>query len=786
MSVSFASYEIARSGLTVNERGLYVTGHNISNVNTLGYVRQQAMIKNGPVQTTYNRNGMLQVGLGADIQQIRQIRHTFLDSIYRQENTTLGYWDTRRKTFQDVEAIMAEPMESGLQNVLNQFWDAWQELSKEPDSLTVRALVRQRGEALAAQINHMGAQLDRLQKDLNSEISVRIGEVNEITSQVAKLNLAIRKAEISGDTANDYRDQRNTLLDRLTKLANVDINEMQDGQIDVTLGGYFLVQKGVSTNLYAAERNAGDIFYVPKLEGTNIEVSIQSGIIKGLMESRGEVSGAVGGVENGTPNTKADITFVVDLSGASGMDLDEIKEKMKSYVEELDKHGVDYNVRLITTNNNTYTAPVLYNKSQYKDFMNKVDLLTTAAGPQTDDFTGIFNEIDGLSFRPDANKYVVAFTNDAVSATDPIAGVTKGSKITVAFPLTVTAGVNDTLKLKIDGEAVTVNIDPGPYANIADMAAELQEKINDATGSAADIAVDVVDGRLRFTSGSTGSASCIQIEKSSTAASNLGLDNALQVTGESEANAYNTILGNNGIKLSVATDTGTGWDAVTGTTGGKLYEDITLADAIGEDVNKDVNKGISVIQYSSNIVSDMRARLNALVNLLTREVNYLHKGGMTMGDTPSAGADFFTAINPNRPLEMGNIRLNPNLSDLNNIAASLTGAKGNNENAREIANLRYVPLLQDVNGLLSTDDYYQAIILTMGNNGSDAARITESQEKLVRSADASRLAITGVSMDEEMTNMMKYKFAYDASSRVLNIVDDMIDTIISRMGVVGR
>lgn len=785
MSVSLASYEIARSGLTVNERGLYVTGHNISNVNTLGYVRQQAMIKNGPVQTTYTKNGMLQLGLGADIQQIRQIRHTFLDSIYRQENTTLGYWDTRRKTFQDIEAIMAEPMESGLQNVLNQFWDAWQELSKEPDSLTVRALVRQRGEALAAQINHMGAQLDRLQNDLNSEISVRIGEVNEITSQIAKLNLAILKTEISGDTANDYRDQRNTLLDRLTKLANVDINEMQDGQVDITLGGYFLVQKGVSTNLYAAERNAGDIFYVPKLEGTNIEVPIRSGIIKGLMESRGEVSGAVGGVENGTPNTKADITFVVDVSDGSGLDLDEIKAKIKSYVEELDKHGVDYNVRLITTSNNTYSAPVLFNKSQYDAFMNAVDLLSTDSASQTDDFTGIFNAIDGLNFRPDANKYVVAFTNDAVSATDPIAGVTKGSVVADNFPLTVTAGTKDTLKLKIDGETVTVTIDPGTYS-MDEMAEELESKINAATGTAADITVDVVDGRLRFTSGSTGSASGIQIEKGSAAASDLGLNNALQVTGESEANAYKTILGNNGIKLSVATDAGTGWDTVTSTTGGKLYEDITLADTVGGDVNVDVNKGISVIQYSSNIVSDMRARLNALVNLLTREVNYLHKNGMTMGDNPSAGADFFTVINPNRPLEMGNIRLNPNLSDLNNIAASLAGDNGDNTNARNIANLRYVPLLQDVNGLLSTDDYYQAIILTMGNNGSDAARITESQEKLVRSADASRLAITGVSMDEEMTNMMKYKFAYDASARVLNIVDDMIDTIISRMGLVGR
>jgi flagellar hook-associated protein 1 FlgK len=190
--------------------------------------QQQAMIKNGPCgDRGLTRAVLCRLGSELISRRYRQIRHTFLDNIYRQENTTLGYWEARQKTYVDLQAIMAEPMESGLQNVLNQFWDSWQELSKEPDSLTVRALVRQRTEALIQQINHMGSQLDRLQNDLNSEITVRIDEVNEITREIAKLNVAILKSEVSGDTASDYRDQRNTLIDRLTKLVKVDVNEMQ-------------------------------------------------------------------------------------------------------------------------------------------------------------------------------------------------------------------------------------------------------------------------------------------------------------------------------------------------------------------------------------------------------------------------------------------------------------------------------------------------------------------------------------------------------------------------------
>ena len=191
MGIGFASYEIARTGLYVSEQGLNVTGHNISNVNTPGYSRQQVVIMDNPYLNIYTNQGLLQLGLGADIQQIRQIRNTFLDNIYRQENSTLGYWETRRKTFEDVEAILAEPMQVGLQNSLNEFWDAWQELSKEPESLTVRAMVRQRGEALVQKINHLGEQLDNLQNNLNLELEVRIEEIISITSRIAELNMLI-------------------------------------------------------------------------------------------------------------------------------------------------------------------------------------------------------------------------------------------------------------------------------------------------------------------------------------------------------------------------------------------------------------------------------------------------------------------------------------------------------------------------------------------------------------------------------------------------------------------
>lgn len=704
MASSFSSFEIARSGMFVNERALYVTGHNISNVNTHGYVRQQAMIETAPYITSPLKNGLMQIGLGADIQQIRQIRHIFLDNIYRQENTTLGYWETRSKTFQDVQAILGEPMGIGLQSIMNEFWNAWHELSKDPDSLTARAVVRQRGEALVNHINHLGKQLDRLQNDLNSEVAVRVDEVNSITARIAELNEVILKSEISGDNANDYRDQRNVLLDRLSKLVDAEIIEMQDGQVNVTLGGYFLVNKNKQTRLYVDEKEAGALFYVLKLEGTDVVISPGNGIIKGLMESRGEVSGALGSYENGTPNTKADIVFVFDLSQGSGAAyLDKLispvnppldmETPIEKYINDLNRRGIDYELQLVTFDG-TAALQGNYGKDTAA-FISAVNSLAESSNPLNN-----FGEADGVvplltsipDFRADAAKHAIIFTHESIGG------------------------------------------DEG-----ADIDSTMAREYLDALSSAG-INVSMVVPSNYFSEG-------------------------------------------------FGTET-VGWDSIS-----KNLHDIDSASYeslmvdIASDVMTTVNRNISTIKETNNIISDLKRRLNAIVNIMAREINYLHRSGKTLGTPPVPGEDFFTAIDPSYPIEMGNIRLNPIFSTpygLNNIVASATGDSGNNEVALKIANLRHEPIMADLEGVLSLDEYYQAIILNVGNYGLNAERICENQTKLVTSADLSRQAITGVSMDEEMANMLKYKFAYNASSRVFNIIDEMIETVVSRMGLTGR
>ena len=84
--------------------------------------------------------------------------------------------------------------------------------------------------------------------------------------------------------------------------------------------------------------------------------------------------------------------------------------------------------------------------------------------------------------------------------------------------------------------------------------------------------------------------------------------------------------------------------------------------------------------------------------------------------------------------------------------------------------------------ILSLDTYYQNIILDLGNKGYEASTMVESYRSLVTQADANRQSIMGVSLDEEMTNMIKYKFAYNANAKVIDVVNQMLETIMYRMG----
>lgn len=678
-----SSLNIAVSGLSANQKALEVTGHNVSNLGTAGFSRQNVVMATFAPRTY----GNWKVEMGVSVEQVRQIRHMFMDNIYRTESNALGYWQARNTALTDIQYILGEPMSDGLQSALNRFWDAWQELSKAPESLTVRALLRQRAEALVETINHIGDQLNRLQKDLNTEIKLRIDEVNDITKQIADLNIKIMTALAAGNNPNDYYDERNALVDRLSTLVSVNTYNGPDGNMDIIVGGYFLVSKGVQTRIYAAASDDLSYFYTPKVEGYDVEINLGQGLIQGLLEARGQVNGAMGSYENGSPNTTADVTIAVDIANNTDKDyLTKIQNQIRGLAEDLGKRGLDYNLRLVIVG--AGDSPTI------QSYGRDVDALVgdlSSATPGTDktyDFGDVI-DLAASNADPIANKYLLMFTGASINGNDSVAG--------------------------------------------ADQIKAYLEKLN----------------KHGFT---------------------------LSVATTSDY--YN------------AGDTGeSGWNALVSQTNGKLY-DVDSADyaslmkTMSKDINNDVNMKISTIPDSLDLIPTVRKQLNALVNIMVREINYLHLSGKTLNGAD--GGLFFETINPNLPLEMSNLAVGSSLKDLNNIAAGVIDANGDNTLALQIAGLRNAYLMTGNGKVLSLDTYYQNIVMDLGNKGQEAANMVESQSKLANQADQIRQAIMGVSLDEEMASMIKFKYAYNANSKVINVINTMLETLIFRLGLAGR
>ncbi|SKC55909.1 flagellar hook-associated protein FlgK [Maledivibacter halophilus] len=299
MTSTFFGFNIARSGLFASQRALNITGHNISNVNTAGYTRQRLNILQSSPMTLPNGQGML--GTGVDTDSIVQIRHEFLDFKYRGGNTDLGEWQTKADALQNIEAIFNEPSDAGIRKVLDEFFSSLHELNKTPESLTVRALVRQRSIALAKNINHMAEQFTKMQSDTDFEVRTTVDQINGYSEQIKKLNRQIYEAELDGSNANDLRDQRNLIVDKLSQLTNIDYYEDNNNRFHVLINGKPLVSHFRNSSLKYEERvdklndvDAGKLHDIKWEDGSTF--TPKGGKIKGLIDMRDNISGSDKGI----------------------------------------------------------------------------------------------------------------------------------------------------------------------------------------------------------------------------------------------------------------------------------------------------------------------------------------------------------------------------------------------------------------------------------------------------------------------------------------------------------
>ena len=281
------SLYIGASGLQTSQNALNTTAHNMSNVDTVGYTRQQVQLGTRTYKTISKSaasNAYLQTGHGVNYTQVKQVRDYFLDKAYRRESGRSAFYDTSAVAVEEIENLFQELEGRAFAGAISNLWTSVQEMAKDPGNAVNQGVFVQRCSEFLSRANAVYTGLCEYQDNLNYQVMQQVNTMNAYAKRISELNQEIVKIE-SGkvEHANDLKDERNQLIDELSSMGYIDVREDADGNALIRLEGKDFV-KADSYNeicLYA-DKETG--FYTPywkQLAETNIVNGIEEVNIEG-------------------------------------------------------------------------------------------------------------------------------------------------------------------------------------------------------------------------------------------------------------------------------------------------------------------------------------------------------------------------------------------------------------------------------------------------------------------------------------------------------------------------
>lgn len=257
---------VGQSGLQTSQNALNTTAHNMSNVDTTGYTRQQVMQSDMFYNTVARDPGTIsykQIGQGVVYSKVRQVRDYFLDQAYRRESGRSAYYSTSYETIAQVQTLLGEMHGATFNNSMENIQRAIDELAKTPADSVVQGLVIQRAAAFLESAQGVYQGMCDYQDNLNIQISNDVDTINDYAKKIFSLNEQIVKVEAGGkETANDLRDARNQLLDELGAMGRIAYREDNFGNVTVQFESHDLVSRNMVYE-FGVEQDNITGFYTP-------------------------------------------------------------------------------------------------------------------------------------------------------------------------------------------------------------------------------------------------------------------------------------------------------------------------------------------------------------------------------------------------------------------------------------------------------------------------------------------------------------------------------------------
>jgi len=316
MSSLNASLYTALSGLNAEQGALAVTTNNVANVNTPGYSRQQAvLVTNEPVE-----QDPLTLGTGVTLQDIESIRDPILESQIQQQTQSQGQYSTLSSALQQTQVNFTTST-GDIGTAISNFFDSVNQLSANPNDLSVRQGVLTAAGNLATSFNTAANNLTQQQSSLDLSAVQQVVQINQLTQQIAQLNGQVSNLQNVGESAGSFVDQRQQAIDQLSSLVDVTVIPTDGNTLTLTTANGAPLVSGQQSYQLQTENNSSGLHDIYS-QGSDITGEITSGQLGGTLQARDQ---EIPQIQTQLDTLAAGIANNVNTVQAGGFDLNDVK-----------------------------------------------------------------------------------------------------------------------------------------------------------------------------------------------------------------------------------------------------------------------------------------------------------------------------------------------------------------------------------------------------------------------------------------------------------------------------
>ena len=707
---------IGQGALNVSQTAIQTTGNNISNVNTVGYSRQAVAIK----ERISLNSAPGQMGQGVKATEIFRYFDRFIESAYLQKNSGQSRFQTEYKMLSTVETLFNESISNGIGTAMTKLFSSFNTLAQEPNSQPVREALVQTAVTLSTSISSAQRTMEDIRIQMDSLIRQDVDRANQLIKDIATLNREINACTINHrNNANAMMDERDLKVRELSGILDISIQDNGAGDYTVSTGmGYLLVQKDTAFSLqFGGQQVDRNLNPASRYEGT--------------VDFKGS-DGYEYTIEVVSPGTVDNTGNVIPINP----DGSTVPPGIATYRVSLDGGrtwitNADGSPRLFTATDEAHST-------QIKDLQ-------------------IFFTDTGSSLTA-GDKFVVSPKND-------VFWVTPTNKPINISPQVFSNGIESDLRItggSLGGNLIFRDYELGQYMDRLDALAEnIIWEVNQIHSQGIGIeklASMLGTQQVGRPDVALGSLSSLLPTSQRLQAGNVSFAIYDQATGQ-------PVIDYPGLNVFYPEN----FDP----TKHSLHDVIT---AINSNPSNLI-PGTSTPCIVANIV-DGRLSLTAANGYDFGIVSDTTGLAAALGlNTFFQGTDAFNiAVHPD-------LVHNPSLINAGRINGAGEGNKGDNITAMDLADLATklvtINTFQTNNAPQSLIDYYGTIVTKVGAETSGARYNLGVQTAMAQEYSDRQEEVKGVSLDEEMTALIKFQSSYKAAAKLITTADQMFQTLLS-------